>query len=117
MRTYGRLPPDETGYRRWQVVETQRDTGSNDHVYITTLIQCLQLILGESPFYANHGIPAEISIIQQVFPDFYVAQTQAQFAPYFASLIITKVPGLITPTYRVNIVTNFGTRHELDIPT
>lgn len=115
MRTYGRLPPDETGYRQWVEVQTQPD-GANDYVYITTLTQCLQLILGESPFFANYGIPAEISVIQQIFPDFYVTQTQQQFAPYFASLIITKMPDP-TPTYLVNIVTNYGTRVQQEIPT
>lgn len=113
MRTYGRLPADEFGARRWVEVQTQ-DNGSNDYVYVTTLCQCLQLILGESPFYANHGIPAEQAVIQQIFPDFYVYQTQRQFAPFFASLIITKLP-LATPTYRVNVVTNYGTRVERDI--
>jgi len=114
MRTYGRLPPDETGYRRWVEIQTQ-DNGSNDYVYLTTLCQCLLLILGESPFYANHGIPSEQAIIQQIFPDFYVFQTQRQFAPYFASLIITKMPEP-TPTYRVNVVTNYGTSIQREIP-
>lgn len=107
MRTYGRTPPDVNGNRRWIEIQTQPN-GANDYVYVTTLCQCLQLILGESPFYANHGIPSEQAIIQQIFPDFYVFQTQRQFAPYFASLIITRMPEP-TPTYRVNIVTNFGT--------
>lgn len=115
MRTYGRLPPDANGHRQWVEISTQPDTGSNDYVYLTTLIQCLLLILGESPFYANHGIPSEQSIIQQVFPDFYVMQTQAQFSAYFASLIITKIPGAATPTYRVNVLTNYGTRMQVQV--
>lgn len=114
MRTYGRLPPDDDGYRQWVEIETQ-ENGSNDYLYVTTVCQCLQLILGESPFYANHGIPSELSVIQQVFPDFYVFQAQRQFAPYFASLIITKMPEP-TPEYRVNIVTNYGTRIQETIP-
>ena len=115
MRTYGRLPPDETGYRRWVEITTQSDTGADDYIWITTLCQCLLLILGESPFYANHGIPAQTSVLQQIFPDFYVYQTQRQFAGYFSSLIVTKIPDLKTPTYRVNILTNYGTRLEVDI--
>lgn len=113
MRTYGRVD-DGSGNLVWAEVETQED-GSNDYVYITTLCQCLLLILGESPFYANHGIPSEQAIIQQIFPDFYVNQTQQQFAPYFASLIITKMPEP-NPTYRVNVVTNYGTRVQTEIP-
>lgn len=115
MRTYGRLPPDDAGYRRWVEISTQEETGSSDYVWVTTICQCLLLILGESPFYAQHGIPSEQAIIQQVFPDFYVFQTQRQFAAQFSSLIITKIPDTRNPTYRVNIVTNFGTRFEVEI--
>jgi len=113
MRTYGRLPPDATGYKQWVEIQSQ-DNGSDDYVFVTTLCQCLLLILGESPFFANHGIPSEQSIIQQIFPDFYVFQTQRQFAPYFASVIITRMPEP-TPTYRVNIVTNYGTTIQQEI--
>jgi len=114
MRTYGRLPPDDTGYQRWVEIETQ-ENGSNDYIYVTTLCQCLLLVLGESPFYANHGIPSEQAVIQQIFPDYYVFQTQRQFSGFFASLIITKLPEP-TPTYRVNIVTNYGTSIQREIP-
>ncbi|MFA9204844.1 MAG: hypothetical protein ACEQSH_00150 [Bacteroidia bacterium] len=109
MRTWGRFPKGTPRAGQWFAVETQ-DNGAQDYVWVTTLIQCLKLILGESPFWANHGIPAEQAIIQQVFPDFYVYQTQQQFAPFFASLIITKVPGVQDPTYNVQIVTNYGTK-------
>jgi hypothetical protein len=113
MRTYGRVD-DGAGNLQWVEVETQPN-GANDYVYITTLAQCLKLVLGESPFYANHGIPSEQAIIQQIFPDFYVNQTQQQFAGYFASLIVTKIPDP-TPTYRINIVTNYGTSVQREIP-
>jgi len=102
MRTYGRLNGT------WQVVETTED-GYNDMVYATTLLQCLKLFLGESPFYAQYGIPAQTSVVQQVFPDFDTVKTQLQFAPFFANLIITRVPAA-TPTYRVNLTTNQGFR-------
>lgn len=114
LRTYGRTY-DESGVPTWQVVTTDSQ-GYNDSVYITTLIQCLKLSLGESPFYANYGIPAQRSVIQQIFPDFYVAQTQSQFAKYFASLIIAKVPGTTNPTYNVNIVTHAGARVAFPVP-
>lgn len=97
-------------------VEVVTDTnGYNDAVWITTLIQTLKLNLGESPFYANRGIPAQQSVITQIFPDFYVNQTQQQFAQYFASLIIAKEPANPTPTYNVNIITHSGAKIGLQI--
>jgi len=106
MRTWGR---DSNG--AWiEVTET-------DYVWITTLIQNLKLNLGESPFYAENGIPAQRAVIQQIFPDFYVQQIQQQFSQYFASLQITKVAGTTTPTYNVNIITNQGTTVQTVIAT
>lgn len=94
-------------------VTTDAD-GFNDYVWITTLIQCLKLSPGESPFYSNHGIPAQRSVIQQVFPDYYVAQTQQQFAPYFAALIVSKLPNA-EPTYRIDITTQQGVQLQMNI--
>lgn len=107
MRTYGRTRnPD--GSLSW--VEIVSDANGNfEYGYATTLIQVLKLSLGESPFYANYGIPAQRSVIQQVFPDFYVTVTQQQFAPFFASLTITK-ENSTTPTYDINVVTTYGTK-------
>lgn len=107
MRTYGR---DSTG--AWVVVETDAN-GNDDHVWITTLAQCLKLTPGESPFFANYGIPAQQTIATQVFPDYYVALMQSLFAQYFASLMITRRANSATdnpaaPTYDVNIVTHRG---------
>lgn len=113
MRTFGRVY-DANGKPTWVVVMTDAN-GFDDFVWITTLIQCLKLNLGESPFYANYGIPAHPSIVQQVFPDFYVAQTQQQFAPYFASLIVAK-QSLPTPTYKVNVTTHQGVKVAASIP-
>lgn len=124
MRTYGRVT-DENGVQTWQVVSTDAN-GYNDAVYVTTLAQCLKLNLGESPFFANYGLPAHESIVTQVYPDFYIARTQQQFAPFFASLLITRmptvnVPGSVraaAPTYRANIVTHAGAKlPTIRIPT
>lgn len=84
-------------------------------VYVTTLAQVLLLNLGESPFYADRGIPAVQSIITQVFPDYYVAYTQQKFAPYFASLIVSKQP-LPDPTYNINVTTHQGVKINASIP-
>ena len=113
MRTYGRITnPD--GSKTWVAVQTDAN-GLNDQVYLTTLIQCLKLNLGESPFYAQFGIPAHPSVVQQVFPDFYVSQTQQQFAPYFASLLIAKQVSP-TPTYTINVTTHQGVKINASVP-
>lgn len=114
MRTWGRVY-DANGNWTWTPVVTDPTTGNNDAVWITTLIQCLLLNLGESPFYAQYGIPARPSVVQQVFPDFYVTQTQQQFASKFASLTISKVNSP-TPKYNVNITTNVGTKISAIVP-
>lgn len=112
MRTYGRVTAKD-GTQKW--VEIQADPSGNfEYGYATTLIQCLKLSLGESPFYASYGIPAQRSVIQQVFPDYYVMTTQQQFAPFFASLQITKQESA-TPTYNVNIVTSQGTQIQQEV--
>lgn len=113
MRTYGRIP-NGAGGLKWVRVDTDAK-GFNDMVWLTTLIQCLKLNLNESPFYANHGIPAKPSVIQQIFPDFYVARTQQQFAPYFASLIIAKEDASF-PEYRVNVTTHQGVKINAAVP-
>jgi hypothetical protein len=115
VRTYGRID-DGFGNKKWVEVEVLT-AETDDPVWVTTLIQTLKLILGESPFYANYGIPAQQSVIQQIFPDFYVARTQQQYSKYFSSLIVSKVPGTRSPVYNVNIVTKAGTRLTVSIPT
>lgn len=108
MRTYGRSGGDSNNPGPWVVIETDVN-GLNDMVWLTTLIQCLLLFLGESPFYANYGIPAKQSVVQQVFPDFYVLQTQSQFAQYFAALLVNRLPGN-TPAYDIKVTTNQGAK-------
>lgn len=128
MRTYGRVTtiiPGKntsdapTSTKTWVVVQTD-ENGSNDYVFLTTLCQVLLLNLGESPFYANYGIPGKNSVIQQIHPDFYVTITQQQFSQYFASLIITKTVVTInkrpTPVYQVNVLLNNGTKAQAVIP-
>lgn len=112
MRTWGRVTnPD--GTRSWVKVETDA-AGRNDYIWVTTLIQTLQGVLGESPFYANYGIPAQRAVIQQVFPDYYVAATQAQFAGHFASLIVVKLENP-QPTYKIDLTTNQGVKVQARI--
>lgn len=115
MRIWGRKYNTDGTYT-WVAVTTNAD-GYNDYVYVTNLIQVLKLNRNESPFFANYGIPAQLSVIQQIHPDIYVALTQAQFAPFFASLIITKTSGnATTPVYQVSIVTKQNVQIQLEIP-
>lgn len=113
MRTWGRPPglQDANGNPAWVEVQTDAN-GFNDYVFITTLAQTLKLNLGESPFYADRGIPAHQSVVQQVHPDYYVAVTQSLFAQYFAALIIAKIPS-VTPTYRLAITTHAGAKFNV----
>lgn len=101
MRTYGRDPQG-----RWIKVQTD-DNGFNDAVWLTTLVQTLKLNPEESPFYADKGVPAYGSVIQQILPTYYVTKVQQDFAEYFTSLQITLVSD-DPPVYNVNAVTKAG---------
>jgi hypothetical protein len=117
MRTYGRTQDVLTGAKKWWVVTTDAN-GFNDGVYLTTLAQVCKLNLGESPFFANYGIPAHPSVVMQIYPDFDMVRTQQQFARFFASLIIIPAPvsqesadsddGRPYPAYNISVLTNYG---------
>lgn len=113
MRTWGRIS-DAAGNLSWAEVTTDVN-GNNDLVYITTLAQVIRLQPNESPLHADYGIPSLASVQQIVPPDIYMARTQQQFAPYFASLIISRgasVPGRKghspSPSYTVSVITHTG---------
>lgn len=99
----------------WTEVTTDAN-GYNDNVYLTTLAQVLQLNLGESPFYANYGIPQQQTIVTQVMPDFYVSQINSLMSPYFASLMINRTSSN-PPTYAVNVITHNGAIINTEIAT
>jgi hypothetical protein len=103
VRLYGRVG------KTWFQVQTDAQ-GNNDLVYVTAVLQCVKLNKGESPFYSWAGIPAEDAVIQQVFPDYDVSVIQQVYAPNFASLIISRRPGGITPVYDVNVITHQGVK-------
>ena len=111
MRTYGRIIVD--GYLVW--VEVGPDVnGDNSQIYLTTLLQCLQLVLGEDPFWGNYGLPVQQTIATQTFPDYYVLQLQNQFAQYFANLQITRVSST-NPIYTVNVTFKSGAQFSVNI--
>lgn len=113
MRVWGRITNSD-GSQTWVKVVPDA-SGNADYLYITNLAHVLKLSLGESPFFANYGIPAQRSVIQQIFPDYYVNATQSQFSSRFATLTITKV-STPEPTYNVAITTHQGTKVQASIP-
>lgn len=115
MRTYGVLP-GAGGGKQW--VEVTTDANGNDSlVYLTTLCQVIQLDRGESPFYSNYGIPSLQAIQTQIPPDLYVAQTQAQFAPFFASLTVARATASDgSPIYNISAVTTQGAILTISAP-
>ena len=116
MRTYGRIGQIDGVGGTWVEIDTSA-TGGNDYVWLTTLIQNLKLVLGESPIWGDYGIPAPQAIAQQIPPDYFVALTQQRFSSHFASLLISRVSGAANPTYNVNVLTNAGTKMEVNVPT
>lgn len=121
MRTWGRVGGVKGVGGTWVEVDTDPN-GSNALVYLTTLCQVLLLNLNEDPFFANYGIPAQQSVMQQIYPDFYMIATQQQFAQYFASLIITRqprVPNSQDLVYNVAVTTPQGVvlNKTVQIPT
>ena len=114
MRVWGRVfNSDGTSYT-WTEVSTDAN-GNNDLVMLTALIQCLLLNLGESPFYANFGIPQIPTIISQIYPDYYVNLIQQQYAPNFASLTIARVSLSFPPTYKIQLITHAGVQLSAEI--
>jgi hypothetical protein len=123
MRTYGRTQDVLYGTKKWWVVVTDGE-GFNDSVYLTALAQVIKLNLGESPFFADWGIPAHESVVTQIYPNFFLSRIQQQFSNFFASLILTPEPigqgsresfaagqdGMPAPSYRISVLTNYGSR-------
>lgn len=106
MRVWGRTYNEDGSYQ-WVAVTTDAN-GDNSNCYLTALCQAIKLNLNESPFYASTGIPQQQTIMTQIFPDWYVSQIQRQYAQYFATLTIIRVPGSSPPQYNVTAVTNSG---------
>lgn len=113
MRTWGRVT-HKNGRKEWVLVE-QDANGDFSYGWLTTLIQTLKLSLGESPFFAQFGIPSQQSILQQVYPDYYVNMVQQQFAGYFASLTISRVSGAMNPTYNISVIFLNGVSYRMNI--
>jgi hypothetical protein len=115
MRAWGRTYNEDGSYQ-WVEVSTDAN-GINDAIYLTALAQVLKLNLGESPIYANSGIPQYQTVMTQIYPDLYVAKIQQQYAPYFASLTIARVQGSNPPQYNVRAMTHSGAIINSNIAT
>jgi hypothetical protein len=115
MRTYGRETAED-GTKTWIMVETDAG-GSDDGVMLTTLTQVLQLSPGESPFFANYGVPYLQAVQMQVPPDLYLSRTQQQFAQYFAALTVTRTSASPVPTYDIDVTTTSGATISVPVPT
>ena len=87
------------------------------YIWLATLAQTLRLNTKESPFYSNYGISAEQSVQTQVAPTIDITRTQQQFAPYFQSLTIFKLPNTLNPTYNITAVFLNGTTIQTVIAT
>ncbi len=125
MRTYGRRAVlDEHGQpsftdggvpiKEWVLIEPDAN-GYEDNIWLATLAQSLLLMINESPFYGDWGIPARDAIIQQMAPDIYIAITQQRFASRFASLIVARQEDP-EPIYQINVTTQQGFRITAGIP-
>ena len=116
MRAYGRTT-DLYGNKTWVVVQTDGN-GDSSYVYVTALCQCLLLNYAESPFWANFGIPAKSSVLQQQAPDYFVSYIVSYFSKFFASLMVVKRPtplGEPTPIYDISAVFKNGVTYQTTI--
>jgi hypothetical protein len=113
MRTWGRTRDILTGAKTWVEVSTDAN-GYNDMVYLTALVQTLKLNLGESPFFADWGLPATASVRTQIAPDFNAVLTQKRYAAFFLSLMLIRQPDGVddtnrpVPQYAITVITNTG---------
>jgi hypothetical protein len=114
MRTWGRPKNPDGTNGPWTLVQTEAN-GRNDHVMLTALAQVLLLNMGESPFWADWGIPAKYSVISQLFPDYSVTLTQQRFASSFAALLVAREDDP-TPTYNITATTNVGVVLNRQVP-
>jgi SH3-like domain-containing protein len=115
VRAWGRIT-DELGNKTWVEVTTDSN-GLNDAVNVTWLAQALKLNLNESPFWGNWGIPQYQTVMTQVYPTYYVMQTQTRFQGLFAALQISQIQGAANPSYNVNATLHNGAQISVEIPT
>lgn len=89
-----------------------RQITDDEEAAIETLVNCLKLGLGESPFYANYGIPFFDAIETQVEPSVYVNRLREKFLGWFASIEIKIID---TASYEIDVMTIKGKRYGFTI--
>ena len=93
---------DANGNPTWVQVTTDAND-FNDYVYLTALVQCVKLNLGESLYWSDFGIPAHQSIMQQLPPDYNVSYISRFFMQFFPSVIVTRTAPATISTPRFNL--------------
>lgn len=112
----GQQPPIGTPTPIWVEVTTDA-SGNNDMVYFVTLCQCLLLQPNEDPSFANYGVDAINAVQTGVPPDYWVAQTQSNFAQYFAQLTIIKATDNNgNPVYNITVLFHNGVELQASVP-
>lgn len=96
----------------WTEVDTDAN-GYNDEVMLTAFCQVLQLQPGESPFYAQYGVPSIQAVQSQIYPTANVYYMQQLYAPNFIALSVSPTTAKDTdkstyPVYNVVAVANSG---------
>lgn len=100
MRIYHKIKDENTNRTKWIIITDP------DEIYVFWLIEVLRLILGESPFSADWGIPATETIATNIYPDYYVSIVKEKFAPYFQYLSIERLDHNVdrAVVYKVEII-------------
>ena len=110
-------PVNNSSFNTWNLQQGEVVQVSVGYIWLTTLVQTLRLIEGESPFYGNYGIPAYKSVHTQIAPDAAVSRTQSQYSPHFASLAVSKQQLAAQPTYNISAIFTDGTTIQSVIAT
>jgi len=76
-------------------------------IWVTIVKHELQLRVGESPFFADAGIPAEDSIITQQEPDYHVNNVKRRYEAKFRRFDIVK-RSIVPLIYDIALTTRNG---------
>jgi len=104
-------------FNNWGLSQGETVIVDAGYIWLTALVQTLRLTTGESPFYGNYGIPGQEAVMTQVAPDVALNRTQAQYAPFFASLTIVRQQNASEPTYNVYATFQNGTKIQTIVAT
>ncbi|UMM63143.1 hypothetical protein [Aristophania vespae] len=91
------------GTRKWVAV-------TGNQAIIAWLQNNLLLQLGESPFYADKGLPVTQSLISRIWPDYYLNQLQEFFRDYVSTIQITRDTSVVNDglSYKILVIFKDG---------